>query len=233
MGKCKHRTQEHQENSSQSEHSLCSESVAHLYIMLHQVLPFGLWSTIKFYSVFQRKGTAYHWHCSWPLQHNEGAWTPPDSSPCGFFHLPTCDWNTNTVGDEQKANLRSLSFVFALCVTIIWYKTMFTWQNGDGCPSCLPISLKRKHRRPRQVSDTPHSVTNSDLVWLELRWQMRHHWIQTQTLVSTHQDGDDAFVFLLYQVTNDFVVKVLHCLPLKLEWKHAGKKTVVLTGKYK
>lgn len=89
-------------DSSQSEHRLWSKSVAHLFIMLHQVLPFGLWSTIKFYSVFQRKGTAYHWHCSWPLQHNEGAWTPPDSSPCGFFHLPTCDWNTNTVGDEQK-----------------------------------------------------------------------------------------------------------------------------------
>lgn len=30
-----------------------------------------------------------------------------------------------------------------------------------------------------------------------------------------YQNGDDAFVLLLYQVTDDFVVKVLHCLPLR------------------
>lgn len=34
-----------------------------------------------------------------------------------------------------------------------------------------------------------------------------------------HQNGDDAFVLLFYQVTNDLVVKVLHRLPLKLEGK--------------
>lgn len=37
-------------------------------------------------------------------------------------------------------------------------------------------------------------------------------------LIKTHlayQNGDDAFVLLLYQVTDDFVVKVLHRLPLR------------------
>lgn len=47
-----------------------------------------------------------------------------------------------------------------------------------------------------------------------------------------HQNGDDAFVLLLYQVTNDFVVKVLHCFPLKLERNILGEKNVVLAHEY-
>lgn len=40
--------------------------------------------------------TVYHWHCSWPLRHNAAVWTPPCSSPCESFHLPTCAWNKHT-----------------------------------------------------------------------------------------------------------------------------------------
>lgn len=45
-----------------------------------------------------------------------------------------------------------------------------------------------------------------------------------------HQNGDDAFVLLLYQVTNDFVVKVLHRLPLKLEGNIWGRKMLCWQG---
>lgn len=35
----------------------------------------------------------------------------------------------------------------------------------------------------------------------------------------THQNRNDAFVLLFNQVTDDFVVKVLYCLPLKFQQK--------------
>lgn len=50
--------------------------------------------------------------------------------------------------------------------------------------------------------------------------------MQTQRCF-THQNGDDAFVLLFYQVTNDLVVKVLHSFPL-----HVKGKNVVLASKF-
>ena len=92
---------------------------------------------------------------------------------------------------------------------------MLTWRNGDGRPVCLPTSRERRHRRSLQVSDTPHpekkafNFTHSDKDNIVYR--------QTYKVVIQYQNGDDAFVLLLDQVTNDLVVKVLHRLPLTLK----------------
>lgn len=45
---------------------------------------------------------------------------------------------------------------------------------------------------------------------------------QTHTLsrAFTHQNRNDAFVLLFNQVTNDFVVKVLHRLPLETQGRN-------------
>lgn len=104
----------------------------------------------------------------------------------------------------------------------IWCKRMFTWQNGDGHPVCLPIFLKRKHRRSPQVSDTPHSIKHNGAIRLNIPKDKTALNTNMKTCLA-HQNGDDAFVLLLYHVTNDFVVEVLHCLPLwiqsNIEWR--------------
>lgn len=111
--------------------------------------------------------TTYLWHCSWPLQHSGAVWTPLCSSPCEFFHLPTCVWKvkkTHCLIDKKSSARRHNN---------IWYKNtkLCTWQNGDGFHGCLLISPKSWHQRSLQISDTLHSVKNSNFIWINLQWQ--------------------------------------------------------------
>lgn len=50
---------------------------------------------------------------------------------------------------------------------------------------------------------------------LKLNLVLKSSVAETESRVSPHQDGDDAFELLLHQVTDDLVVEVLHRLPLK------------------
>lgn len=47
---------------------------------------------------------AHHWRCSWLLQHNAAAWTPPCSAPCAFFRLPTYGWKTRTDREDRRTS---------------------------------------------------------------------------------------------------------------------------------
>lgn len=83
-------------------------------------------------------------------------------------HHPACFSICQLMTGKHRAVQRELSCRLGSC-TSKWnqiQENIFTWQNGGGCPTCLPIFPKRKCRRSLQASDTPRSVINSDKVWL-------------------------------------------------------------------
>lgn len=108
---------------------------------------------------------AHHWRCSWLLQHNAAAWTPPCSAPGAFFRLPTYGWKTRT--DGQTDRRQTLPPWDGRHTDHCEHELMFTWWSGGGCPARLPISPGKWGHRFRRVSDTLRSANSSSSDWLE------------------------------------------------------------------
>lgn len=155
------------------------------------------------------EGGAYHWHCSWLLQHNAAAWTPPCLAPCVFFHLPTCVCKTGG-DDPQVSNAEPLLRCFQSYLALAAAYVM-KW-------GLLPsVSSNFSRKVTSQVS--PGLRHSSFCKTAASLFDLSDGKNTNFKPVFTHQNRNDAFVLLFNQVTNDFVVKVLHCLPLELEEK--------------
>lgn len=156
--------------------------------------------------------SSHHWHYNWPLQHNAAAWTPPCSSPCGFFHLQAYGWKEQSsalwafpAGKEVTCKNKTRHSKY---IQSIYYVTKCGW---------LPnVSSNFSKNETSQVSPglRHSSFCNKNTIFF-LVFDCNSAAFCVITTHLTYQNGNDAFVLLLYQVTDDFVVKVLHGLPLR------------------
>lgn len=166
--------------------------------------------------------SSYRWHYNWPPQHNAAAWTPPCSTPCGFFHLRAYGWKT-----EQ-------CIVSFSC----WGRNQ-TWKLNQTQDYMLRDKMRVVAQRVFQFFQKGNiaGLTGSQalfilqlLAWFYLSLSVTALCSALITTHLAHQNGNDAFVLLLYQVTDDFVVKVIHRLPLRHNiWQ---RKCGELGGKY-